>query len=85
MGAARLRETPASAPHYERRCPEQTPLYWLVRRYYETFAAEVERATGSGLPQFIKDEFEAYLDCSTLQFTTQLRETRAPCDPVPIC
>ncbi len=66
MGAAPLREASASAPHYERRRPEQTPLYRLVRQHYETFAAEVERATGTGLPQFVKDEFEAYLDCGIL-------------------
>ena len=54
----------ASAPRYERRRPEQTPLYRLVQQHYETFAAEVERAaTGTGLPQFVKDEFDAYLDC----------------------
>ena len=47
MGAAPLREASASAPHYERRRPEQTPLYRLVRQHYETFAAEVERATAA--------------------------------------
>ncbi len=61
MRAARLREAAATTPHYERRRPEQTPLYRLVRQHYETFAAEVE-----GLPQFVKDEFNAYLDCGIL-------------------
>ena len=61
MRAARLREAAANAPRYERRRPEQTPLYRLVRQHYETFAAEVE-----GLPQFVKDEFNAYLDCGIL-------------------
>ena len=65
MCAAHLREA-AAAPRYERRRPEQTPLYRLVRAHYETFAAEVEQATGTGLPQFIKDEFEAYLECGIL-------------------
>ena len=33
-----------------------------MQQHYETFAAEVEHAaTGAGLPQFVKDEFDAYL------------------------
>lgn len=32
----------------------------------ETFLAQVEAQTGSGLPQFVKDEFEAYLECGIL-------------------
>ena len=66
MRAARLRDAAASAPHYQRRRPEQTPLYRLVRAHYETFAAEVERAATGALPRFVKDEFEAYLDCGIL-------------------
>jgi hypothetical protein len=67
MRAAPLRETAVPAPQqrYERRRPEQTPLYRLVRQHYETFAAERE-SVGVGLPQFVKDEFEAYLDCGIL-------------------
>ena len=61
MRAAHLREAAASAPQYERRRPEQTPLYRLVREHYETFAAEV-----AGLPQFVKDEFASYLACGIL-------------------
>ena len=30
----------------------------MNRELYETFAAEV-----AGLPQFVKDEFDAYLEC----------------------
>ena len=64
MRAATQRATAASAPHYQRRRPEQTPLYRLVRQHYATFAAEVDSASGgTGLPQFVKDEFDAYLDC----------------------
>ena len=67
MRPALQRAAAASPPRYERRRPEQTPLYRLVRQHYETFAAEVEHAaTGAGLPQFVKDEFEAYLDCGIL-------------------
>ena len=65
MGAALQRAAIASPPRYERRRPEQTPLYQLVRAHYETFAAEVE-AHGAGLPRFVKDEFDAYLECGIL-------------------
>jgi hypothetical protein len=66
MRPALQRAAAASPPRYERRRPEQTPLYRLVRQHYETFAAEVEHAATGGLPQFVKDEFEAYLDCGIL-------------------
>jgi hypothetical protein len=66
MRAALQRAAPASQAHYARGRPEQTPLYRLVRQHYETFAAEVAHASGAGLPQFVKDEFEAYLDCGIL-------------------
>ena len=62
MPAARQREVAANPPRYERRRPEQTPLYQLVRVPYETFAAEIE-AHDASLPQFVKYEFEAYLKC----------------------
>jgi hypothetical protein len=61
MRPALQRAAAASPPQYERRRPEQTPLYRLVQQHYETFAAEV-----AGLPQFVKAEFEAYLDCGIL-------------------
>ena len=61
----RQREALANAPHYERRSPEQTPLYRLVREHYESFVAEVE-SVGTNLPQFVKDEFTAYLECGIL-------------------
>ena len=32
-----------------------------MQQHYETFAAAV-----AGLPQFVKDEFEAYLECGVL-------------------
>jgi hypothetical protein len=68
MRAAHLREAAASAPpyqHREGRRPEQTPLYRVVQQHYETFAAEVEHVA-TALPQFVKEEFDAYLDCGIL-------------------
>jgi hypothetical protein len=61
MRPALLREAAASPPRYERHRPEETTLYRLVQQHLETFAAEV-----AGLPQFVKDEFEAYLECGIL-------------------
>ena len=69
MRPARLREAAANLPHHERRRPEQTPLYRLVQQHYETVAAEVagpSTSSGQALPQFVKDEFEAYLECGIL-------------------
>jgi len=58
---------PAEQPvHYERRQPEQTILYQIVQEHLETFLHQVETETGSGLPDFVKDEFEAFLDCGIL-------------------
>ena len=59
------------APHdaqtpYERRRPEETTLYQVVQDHVETFFAQVEQETGTGLPQFVKDEFEAFLECGIL-------------------
>jgi hypothetical protein len=51
---------------YERHRPEETTLYRVVQEELETFLAQVEAQTGSGLPQFVKDEFEAYLQCGIL-------------------
>ena len=52
--------------HYQRRRPEQTTLYQLVQEHAETFFAQVERETGVGLPDFVKDEFDAFQDCGIL-------------------
>jgi hypothetical protein len=32
-----------------------------VQKHAESFFAEVESATGASLPQFVKDEFDAFL------------------------
>ena len=56
----------AQAP-YERRRPEETTLYQLVQEHLETFLAQVEKETGAGLPPtFVKNEFEAFLECGIL-------------------
>ena len=58
---------PARTPvHYERRRPEETTLYRLVQEHAESFFAFVQAETGASVPQFVKDEFDAFLDCGIL-------------------
>ena len=58
---------PDGAPvRYERHRPEQTTLYRLVQQHTATFFAQAEDAAGADLPQFVKDEFDAFLECGIL-------------------
>ncbi len=66
MGQAVQRAPAADTVHYERRRPEDTTLYQLVQEHLETFLAQVEAQTGAALPQFVKDEFDAFLECGIL-------------------
>jgi hypothetical protein len=52
--------------HYERHRPEESTLYRLVQQHAATFFAQVEAVTGTGLPKFVKDEFDAFLECGIL-------------------
>ena len=52
--------------HYARHRPEQTTLYRLVQQHAATFFAQAEETTGADLPQFVKDEFDAFLACGIL-------------------
>ena len=52
--------------HYERHRPEETTLYRLVQQHAATFFAQTEAAAGADLPQFVKDEFDAFLECGIL-------------------
>ena len=61
-----LRAAAASPVHYERRRPGETTLYRLVQENLETFLAEVEAGGAASLPQFVRDEFEAFLECGIL-------------------
>jgi hypothetical protein len=51
---------------YERRRPEQTTLYRVVRENLETLYAAVGAGEGTALPAFVKKELEGYLDCGIL-------------------
>jgi hypothetical protein len=58
---------PDGAPlHHERHRPEQTTLYRLVQQHAASFIAHTEASTGAELPRFIKDEFDAFLECGIL-------------------
>jgi len=57
---------PTAPLHYERHRPEQTTLYRLVQQHAASFIAHIEASTGSELPRFIKDEFDAFLECGIL-------------------
>ena len=55
-------DTPA---HYERHRPEQTMLYQLVQQHAATFFAQAEDAAGADLPDFVSDEFDAFLNAAS--------------------
>jgi len=38
----------------------------VVQEHLETFFAQVEAETGASLPDFVKDEFDAFLECGIL-------------------
>ena len=59
--------TPDGAPvHYERHRSEQTMLYRLVQQHAATFFTQAESAAGADPAQFVKDEFDAFLECGIL-------------------
>ncbi len=66
MRTAACQAAPGASAPYERRRPEETTLYQVVQDHVETFFVQVEQETGTGLPQFVKNEFEAFLECGIL-------------------
>src|SRR3954453_8342469 len=66
MGQAVQSEPAGNQVQYERRRPEETTLYQVVQEHRETFLAQVQAETGARLPEFIKDEFDAFLECGIL-------------------
>lgn len=51
---------------YERRRPEKTLLYKLVQENLLSFCQQLEHEHGSGLPDFVKKEFDEFLKCGIL-------------------
>ena len=74
MGHANQLASAGNPVHYEGRRPEETTLsrkgsnYRLVQAHAESFFAQVEAETGGSLPQFVKDEFDAFLECGILAY-----------------
>ena len=66
MGPALQRAPAGHTVHYELRRPEETILYRLVQEHIETFLAQVEAESGAALPEFVKAEFDAFLQCGIL-------------------
>ncbi len=53
-------------PGYARHRPEATLLYQLVEQHYPAFR-EMRAEVGRPLPDFVEEEFEAYLKCGRLE------------------
>lgn len=52
---------------YRRREPEKTVLHQVVRKSLATFLDRAShRSGGKGLPAYVRQEFERYLDCGVL-------------------
>jgi hypothetical protein len=66
QAAAATRAGSAGAPRYARHRPEQTLLYHIVAQHY---LALLELLAGQGrpLPDYVREEFEAYLKCARLE------------------
>jgi hypothetical protein len=55
------------APTYQPRDPSGTVLYQVVAEHLETFLAGIDAdPTANGLPSYVRDEFQAYLQCGIL-------------------
>ena len=66
MGQAAQLARAGNAVHYERRRPEETVLYQLVQAHAESFFAQIKAQTGASVREFIKEEFDAFLECGIL-------------------
>jgi ribosomal protein S27E len=53
-------------PGYARHRPEATLLYQLVEQHFPTFC-DVRAAAGRPLPDYVQEEFDAYLKCGRLE------------------
>ncbi len=56
-----------SCPKYQRRRPELTPCYRIINQHLDSFVAERARE-GRPLPEYVLEEFEAYLKCGVPAF-----------------
>jgi Transposase zinc-binding domain len=59
--------TPENPALHQRHRPEETTLYRVVQAHLNTFLSFVDIETGGvGLPTFVTDEFDAFLECGIL-------------------
>jgi len=80
MGQAVQPAPAGNEVHYERRRPGETTLYQAVQENLETFLAQVETETWASLPDFVKDEFDAFVECGmphTQNFRHALRRSQS--------
>jgi len=55
---------PDGAPvHYESHRPEQTTQHRLVHQHASTFFDLAEAEAGADPPKFVRDKFDAFLEC----------------------
>jgi len=66
IGRQPQRASDGAPVHYERHRPEQTTLYRLVQQHAATCFEQAEAVAGADLPQFVRDEFDAFLECGIL-------------------
>jgi len=52
-------------PEYERRKPEESVLYEVIRKNLLTFLDQTQ-SSEKGLPTYVKNEFENLLECGVL-------------------
>jgi len=56
-----------ACPKYQRRRPQLTPCYQIVNEHLDSFVAE-RSAENRPLPEYVLEEFEAYLKCGIPAF-----------------
>lgn len=61
-----FRQWSMSRVNYERHRPETTLLYQIIQQHWPRFQAELG-SQGKHLPNFVTQEFEAYLKCGRLE------------------
>ncbi len=66
IGRQHQRAPDGTRVRYERNRPEWTTLFRVVQQHAATFIAQAEAAAGAELPQFVQDEFDAFLECGNL-------------------
>jgi tetratricopeptide (TPR) repeat protein len=74
--AAKLK--PNARAQYVRHRPEQTALYQLIQQHAATFFMLAQDATGSSLPRYEKDEFDAFSNAEFLLTASDFDRTLKP-------